>query len=261
MKRILSLGAGVQSSTLALMMARGEVEPVECAIFADTGAEPGSVYRWLDWLEAQLPFPVHRVSRGNLRDAVLARAAKQKAKANPPFFTESGMLPRQCTEDYKLVPIQRKLRELCGLVPRQRAPNEVLAEVVIGISFDEALRQKPSRLDYIRHVFPLVERRLTRWHCLEWMQARGYPAPPKSACTFCPYRSDEGWQTMKREDPAAFADAVAVDEAIRDGFSRTRQKLYVHRSLRPLAEADLRTAAEFGQVDAFGNECAGMCGV
>ena len=56
---VLSLGAGVQSSTLALMAAKGEVGPMPtAAIFADTQAEPASVYKWLDWLEAQLPFPV-----------------------------------------------------------------------------------------------------------------------------------------------------------------------------------------------------------
>ena len=66
--RVLSLGVGVQSSTLALLAARGEVGPMpDCAIFADTGAEPRKVYTWLDWLETQLPFPVHRVSRGNRR--------------------------------------------------------------------------------------------------------------------------------------------------------------------------------------------------
>jgi hypothetical protein len=47
----LSLGAGVQSSTLALMAAHGEITPMPvAAIFADTQAEPASVYRWLDWL-------------------------------------------------------------------------------------------------------------------------------------------------------------------------------------------------------------------
>ena len=51
----LSLGAGVQSSTLALMYATGELSPMpEAAIFADTQAEPASVYEWLDWLETQL---------------------------------------------------------------------------------------------------------------------------------------------------------------------------------------------------------------
>ena len=36
--RVLSLGAGVQSTTLALMAAHGEIGPMpDCAIFADTG--------------------------------------------------------------------------------------------------------------------------------------------------------------------------------------------------------------------------------
>lgn len=43
--RVLSLGAGVQSSAIALMIAEGEIEPVEFAVFADTGAEPDRVYQ------------------------------------------------------------------------------------------------------------------------------------------------------------------------------------------------------------------------
>ena len=52
---ILSLGAGVQSSTLALMAARGDIKPPKAAIFADTGWEPAKVYDYLEWLEEQLP--------------------------------------------------------------------------------------------------------------------------------------------------------------------------------------------------------------
>jgi len=41
---ILSLGAGVQSSTMALMAAHGEITPTpDAAIFADVGDEPDSV--------------------------------------------------------------------------------------------------------------------------------------------------------------------------------------------------------------------------
>jgi hypothetical protein len=43
MLRILSLGAGVQSTTLALMVAHGELEPIDCAIFSDTQSEPEAV--------------------------------------------------------------------------------------------------------------------------------------------------------------------------------------------------------------------------
>ncbi len=49
---IISLGAGVQSSTMALMAAHGEIEPMpDAAIFADTQNEPQRVYEWLDWLD------------------------------------------------------------------------------------------------------------------------------------------------------------------------------------------------------------------
>ena len=50
--RVLSLGAGVQSSALALMIEKGEIPMVDCAIFADTGAEPEKV-RWLDAYEKE----------------------------------------------------------------------------------------------------------------------------------------------------------------------------------------------------------------
>jgi 3'-phosphoadenosine 5'-phosphosulfate sulfotransferase (PAPS reductase)/FAD synthetase len=79
LKTYLSLGAGVQSSTLALMAAVGEVTPMpDGAIFADTQAEPAGVYRWLDWLEKRLPYPVHRVTAGDLRKAVLASHVSKK---------------------------------------------------------------------------------------------------------------------------------------------------------------------------------------
>ena len=40
---VISLGVGVQSSTMLLMAAKGELPNVDCAIFADTGYEPKSL--------------------------------------------------------------------------------------------------------------------------------------------------------------------------------------------------------------------------
>ena len=263
--RLLSLGAGVQSSTLALMIAHRELPMVNAAIFADTGAEPAGVYRWLDWLEAQLPFPVHRVSRGNLRDEVLAAAGGASRCSSPPFYTSTegareGVLRRQCTGDYKIAPIQKKVRELAGVSPRQRSRG-ILVEQLLGISWDEAHRMKPSQLSFIRHTFPLVDLRMTRGHCLEWMARNDYPRPPKSACTFCPYHDDAMWRDLQMNDPESFADAVAVDAAIRDGFAGSTQRVFLHRSLRPISEIDFTTAEEAGQGRLFGAECEGMCGV
>lgn len=49
-KRVLSLGGGVQSTTMALLAARGDFEPPDIAIFADAGWEPQAVYDAVGWL-------------------------------------------------------------------------------------------------------------------------------------------------------------------------------------------------------------------
>jgi hypothetical protein len=121
---------------------------------------------------------------------------------------------------------------------------------------------KPARVKWIENRFPLIEARITRADCIAWFKARMYPVPGKSACTFCPYRDDHGWRDMRDNDPGAWADAVAVDRAIRERTIRgTTHQLYIHRSGIPLEHVDLRTAEEAGQLDMFGNECEGMCGV
>lgn len=262
MKRFLSLGAGVQSSTLALMIAHGELEQVEAAIFADTGWEPKKVYEWLDWLEKQLPFPVYRVQRGNLRQDILNRQAGIRVAAVPWHMVmpngNRALGRRQCTAEYKIAPLTRKTRELIGLSPRKRVKS-VLCEMLIGISTDEAMRMKPSQEAWKIHRWPLIEKNMSRSDCLAWMERKGYPLPPKSSCIGCPFHNDNEWRAIK-SDPEAWADALEVDMAIRNQ-PKIKAQQFMHRSCKPLAEVDLSTAADHGQIDMFNNECEGMCGV
>jgi hypothetical protein len=266
MMKILSLGAGVQSTTMALMASNGDLGDVpDCAIFADTGAEPKPTYEYLNWLTSPgiLSFPVYIVSNGNIRTNMLNGLNSTGQRfASIPFYTlhkgKAGMGRRQCTKEYKLQPIQRKARELIG---GKAKPNSI--EMWIGISTDEIIRMKPSRVKYIVNRWPLIEKRMSRQDCLSWLERNGYPLPPKSACTFCPFRNDVGWINMKEKDPESFADAVMVDNAIRQNGTTERMKadLYIHRSLKPLDQVDLRSNSEIGQLDMFLNECEGMCGV
>ena len=86
--RALSLGAGVQSTTLALMAAHGEIGPMpDCAIFADTGWEPQAVYDHLAWLMSPnvLPFPVHIVSDGNIREQLIGAGQGNRSASIPAF--------------------------------------------------------------------------------------------------------------------------------------------------------------------------------
>ncbi len=161
-----------------------------------------------------------------------------------------------------MTPITQFVRGFVGLEKGQRAPKgEILARQYIGISLDEAVRMKPAREKWLLHEWPLIDRRMTRSDCIQWMVDNGYPMPRKSSCTFCPYHSDAYWREMKLTDPESWAEAVEVDEAIRNGVRGTEEKLYLHRSLTPLKEVDLRNAEDYGQVDMFNEECEGLCGV
>lgn len=268
MRTFLSLGAGVQSTTVALMAAQGLITPMpECAIFADTQAEPRAVYEHLEWLTSGvLPFPVHRVTEGSLTQIIgkQRKTGQWKHMPIPAFIAgangKAALANRSCTRDFKIDPIRRKVRELVGLT-RKKSPLEPIVEQWIGISLDEAHRMKDSREAWVSHRWPLIEHRMTRTDCLSWLAKMGYPTPPKSSCTFCPFHDRTAWEAVKA-DPAAWAEALEVDERIRDLWrGRVPSGLYLHRSLKPLAEALAEPATDADQIDMFGNECEGMCGV
>jgi len=258
MHRYISLGAGVQSTTMLLMAVRGTFGDVpQGAIFADTHAEPEAVYRHLDWLTAELaPFPIHRVSAGDLYADTIRKAEGGSTRiASIPSFVATpkgkGMLKRQCTKDFKLRPIRRKLRELANGEP---------SESWIGISFDEYHRMKQSDVKWVSNRYPLVDHKITRWDCIAWLKEHGYPIPMKSSCVFCPYHDDGLWRELQRDHPADFERAVTVDRAIRQ-IPRIDGETFLHDSLQPLIEIDFRTREEQGQINMWANECEGLCGV
>jgi len=263
MKHIISLGAGVQSSTMALMAAKGEITPMpDAAIFSDTQWESAHVYKLLDFLETQLPFPVYRVTAGDL---------KEKVDTLPLYTTgptgNQGMLNRSCTSRYKIEPLLKKVRQLVGLAKGERGGTVIRAVQWIGISMDECTRMKPSRKAYLEHRWPLVEERMTRQDCFKWMERNGYPKPGRSSCITCPYHSDLEWRDLKLNRPEEFESACETDRQIRtgeglQGIDLTRaDKFYLHSARIPLADIDFRTLEDMGQINMFENDCSGSCGV
>lgn len=270
---IISLGAGVQSSTMSLMAAKGEIIPMPtCAIFADTQAEPKKVYEWLDWLEKQLPFPVYRVTKGNLAEDELRIRRSQKSgrlylKNSIPAFVLNpngavGLLGRRCTSDYKIIPLQRKIREITGV--KRSGKGIVEAIVWIGISTDEAHRMKDSRVDYIQNSWPLIKAGFSRRKCLDWMTQSGYPEPPRSACKFCPFHSDEEWNLIKKNQ-AEWEDVIGFEDRLQKaaGCQEVLKGVpFLHSSCSPIGSVVFNSPkGGYQQLSMFGNECEGMCGV
>lgn len=269
---VISLGAGVQSSALALMAAEGLVTPMPvAAVFADTQAEPASVYRWLEWLEKRLPFPVYRVTAGDLAkaDSRIRRSRKTgllyRTSMIPAFTSNGGpgaggILPRRCTRDFKVAPVLRKVRELAGI---KRGGKVLRAVQWMGISIDEYRRMKQRPEAWVQNRWPLIDLRMTRQDCLRWFSDRRLPAPPRSACVFCPYHNDQEWVRLKREEPEEFARAVAFEKDIQAAVDKVEGRAdrpFLHASRKPLAEVVFDEKSPQGILNGFNNDCEGMCG-
>ena len=259
---VLSLGAGVQSSTMALMAAKGKFKPMpDYAVFADTQWEPVGVYEHLKWLETQLPYPVHHVTAGNIREDALNGVNSKGGKfLTIPVFNDQGLGRRQCTVEYKIDPIRKFIRSSLGLSKGQRVPKDVIVNQWLGISLDEITRMKEAREKWLINKFPLIDNHMTRTDCHVWFE-KNYPGKTlvKSACIGCPFHNKKSWRDKKINDPVSWADAVDFDKKIRNVIPG--QNVYLSNTLQPLDQIDLRNAADYGQVDMFDNECEGMCGI
>lgn len=287
--RILNLGAGVQSTTISLMMLEGIIPPCDVAIFADTQEEPASVMRHLEWLTTKCA-PAFRIevrTAGKLGDDLItgkgpiaAGGVGRRRCASIPAFTrgeeddsKTGMTRRQCTAEYKLDVIERFIRrEVIGMLPRQRIPKDVHVVQVIGLSADEPKRVLNTRAKFADRSqwspeFPLWDRYMTRNDCLLWLESRVPHRVPRSACVFCPYRHNDEWVSLKVNDPDGWKRAVEIDRSLRSpgtlANTQMDQPLFIHRSCVPLDQVDFKTPKPRGHQMSLSlnHDCVGMCGL
>jgi len=284
----LNLGAGVQSTALYLMSIDGdepEVPKFDAAIFADTQEEPDEVYRHLEWLESQGGPPIIRTTAGKLGDALDrgdrvdgTRRSDDRHFIAIPAFTKHpqtgqlGSITRQCTKDFKVIPIEKWIRTHVGALPGRPVPKDIIIHQYMGLSFDEPKRvirvkerfmAKPS--NWKVH-FPLWEMQFDRGDCKSYLRERMPYEVPRSACVFCPFKRDDEWRRLKESDPAGWSRAVYIDKSCRKGTGLDTHR-YLHRSCQPLDEVDLRPADEksgqmnmFAHLRGFQDECEGYCG-
>lgn len=248
--KVLSLGWGTQSFTLAAMSALGEIEKVDFAIHADTTHERTATYefakRWTPWLEERGVKVVTVKHNGG---------DTQKPARHIPVYTISenskeGQALRSCTGRWKVEPMRRYI---------QSVRNSEKVEQWMGISLDEFQRMKPSDVKYITNRWPLVEMKMTRHDCKNWLEKHGFEIPPRSACVFCPFHSRAEWRDIRDNAPEDWAKAVQVDAAIRK--ARPPYDLFVNVQRKPLPECDLDNQVDKGQLELWNEECTGYCGI
>lgn len=280
---ILNLGAGVQSTALYLMSIDGDdplVPKFDAAIFADTQEEPDEVYRHLEWLESLGGPKIVRVTAGKLGDALEAGSDARGNRRTDgahyiqiPVYTKMpdgtvALTRRQCTNDYKVKPIEKEIRVMAGSGPGRPLPKGVTVVQYMGLSRDEpkrVIRVKQRFMDRPAGwavKFPLFEMEYTRSDCFAYLAGRVPHTVPRSACVFCPFKKNEEWRYLRDNDESGWSRAIHIDSVCRTGEGIDAHR-YVHRDCVPLADADLRDSdAKSGQLhlQGFQDECEGYCG-
>ena len=265
--RILSLGAGVQSSTLAMLIEQGKVPMVDAAIFADVGAEPDNVIEWLQWLKTKVSYPIYVVQWRNLKEDLINVTKGLEQRVPIPFFSLSdngkiGMNRRQCTADYKIKPVTQKIRSLLGLKKGERRKDGTVVELLMGISLDEVQRMKVNQLNYIKNQYPLIDMRWNRQKCIDWFKENYKVTPPRSACTFCPFHNNKEWLRVK-QNKKEWDEVVKLEKSLTNNEQLKKigydDKIYFTNKGIPIDEVDFEEKTD--QLDLFNIECEGYCGI
>ena len=241
--RILSFGGGVQTSALAVMWARGEIEADHC-VMSDTAGETPETYRHVEIVReylAERGRTLHVVQRAgpSLEDHTLTISTPI------PIRTADAFGHRQCTNKWKIEPVKQFAR----------AHGAKALTVILGISYDELYRVKPDRAKWVTREFPLVDLRITREDCRRIVLDAGLPDPPKSACFYCPLQGGDRWRWLAVEHPDLFERSEDMERAINE---RRTEPAFLTSRLIPLRQ--VRTAgAMLPGFDQTAEECEGVC--
>lgn len=190
--RVLSLGAGVNSTALLVLKAQGKVE-FDLALFADTGGEQPETYGYIE--EVIKPF-----CRNNEIELVIV-----KREGND-LYDESfqrKIIPtrmfRSCTDKFKIRVLKKYVRE--------RFPEQEI-NFLIGIDAGESHRAKED----CGNVYPLMELGIDREGCKQIIRDAGLPLPVKSGCYFCPFTPKNGWINLLKRHPNLYRKAEELEK-------------------------------------------------
>lgn len=217
--KVLSFGGGVQTTALAILATRREVE-VDSVVFADLEAEKPETYWYLENYtkplleEAKIPF--------NLVAGQIQGRIKRTIIEHTYFYRVIPSVSRRwCSVQFKVRPIAATL-----------GPDDVK---LIGFSADELLRAQRAKHPAS---YPLIDLRLSSIDCQRIITDWGWPIPVKSSCFFCPFQRRGEWNWLKRRHPDLFQAALAMEARFyeRRPDLREREGLFGGRPLWRFAE-------------------------
>ena len=148
--------------------------------------------------QENMKYPVRPKTVMSLRDEIIAR--RRVPSMNPQS--------RWCTSDSKLVPIHK------GYIRVEQEKGNYVKPCIayIGLSYEELTRMYNPHLSEYTVEYPLIDRKMTRKDCVQYITDHGYESPPKSGCYFCPFQSEKQWGILFRNHPDLYWDAISLEE-------------------------------------------------
>ncbi len=227
----ISYGGGTPSLALIILNIKGEIKPitgrnkVDEIIFADTGWDRTDTMDQMYEIEKYVKsngynFKIVQSKYGSLEKYLYNNLTKNENKGFLPIpyhSKDKGIGQRQCTNQFKIQPINTFLKEKYGY-----ASN--IAQ--LGIHFDEFYRVKDAKNKKDTNRFPLVDLKLKRNDCIKIVAETGLPMPPKSACVGCPYLPPGRFIELNHEKPEDFKRAEKIDSLMnKKGKYLSNQKI------------------------------------
>lgn len=258
--KILSCGAGQQSTALALMScenalsnkAKYPLVPIyDAVLFCDLGGEREWVYKQVNFIAKQCSIaniPFYVLKNKNLKEDYLKNYGVARV-CTIPFWSldengKKGKMTRHCTIDYKVVQMQNFVRwNLLGYRKGERTkPEDIQAhEMHIGFTYEEQQRIFDSKHKLFVNKFPMVEMGLTRADNYAYVKERWGLETRGSACLFCPFHSNFFFQECKSNCQKDYGTIIAIDEKLEHGNPNSRigvpkSKVFISKSRKRIRD-------------------------
>lgn len=262
--KVLSCGAGMQSTALALMSCANKlilenrsgdfgfvyedkVPVYDVVLFCDLGLEPSWVYDQVHFIQsacewAGIPF---YILKSNLYEDYLHDFGNKRV-VSIPFWSvdengKKGKMMRNCTLDYKINIMQKFVRqEILGYLKGQRTRDEDIKahEMHLGFSKEEERRCKENPHKMFVNKFPLCEMNLVRADNYAYIKDVWGLDTKASACCFCPFHTNYFFDFMKRNNKYEYEKTVAFDQILEEQQPNTkiRSKLYISKSRKRIKD-------------------------
>lgn len=275
--KVLSFGAGTQSSHLLEEHLRGNIH-YDAIIMSDTGAEPDFIHQQVEWWKQRqkevgntTPFIItHHTMAGGLEEMLMRYIHTDYQRFQLPIhfaswkdgvLSPAGMMGRQCTIDFKIMPVKRLIRQLIlkreGLDPKSRMPKDIAVIIDIGFSTDEIRRantcQSPQ-YKYMYLAYPLIEMGESTEDSIRFLRENKFP-DKRSRCYLCPFNCDKSgveWMEIIQLEPLSFLKACWFDEQLRKiqetGTKYMKSVPFFHYKRVPLKDA---YADEYNRIAPF----------